>query len=224
MVTVAEPRPSLTRERILQAALAFADTRGVGSLTMRKLGDELGFEAMSLYHYVSSKSDLLDGILDLVLDEAEPPATALTWASGVRTSALSVNQALRRHPWAGALLMSAAGLRPRRLKYMDSLLGRLREAGFPADAAYHAYHVLDGFIFGFSLWQTTHTYTDDEVAHMAAAFATAISADAYPHLAEHGTQHFEPGPVHDVDAFEVGLDLVLDGLTKNLAAVTQSPS
>jgi Tetracyclin repressor-like, C-terminal domain len=135
-----------------------------------------------------------------------------------------VNQALRRHPWAGALLMSAAGLRPRRLKYMDSLLGRLREAGFPADAAYHAYHVLDGFIFGFSLWQTTHTYTDDEVAHMAAAFETAISADAYPHLAEHGTQHFEPGPVHDVDAFEVGLDLVLDGLTKNLAAVTQSPS
>jgi AcrR family transcriptional regulator len=224
MVTVAEPRPSLTRERILQAALAFADTRGVGSLTMRRLGDELGFEAMSLYHYVSSKSDLLDGILDLVLDEAEPPATALNWASGVRNSALSVNQALLRHPWAGTLLMSPAGLRPRRLKYMDSLLGRLREAGFPADAAYHAYHVLDGFIFGFSLWQTTHTYTDDEVAHMAAAFESAISADAYPHLAEHGAQHFEPGPVHDVDAFEVGLDLILDGLTKNLAAVTPSPS
>ena len=222
MVKVAESRPSLNRERILHAALAFADTRGVGSLTMRKLGDELGFEAMSLYHYVSSKSDLLDGILDKVLDETEPPATDLTWAPAVRASALSVNQALRRHPWACTLLTTHAGLRPARLRYMDSLLGRLREAGFPADSTYHAYHVLDGFIFGFSLWQTTHTYTDAEVSHMAAVFETAITADSYPHLLEHGTQHFEPGPVHAVDAFEVGLDLILDGLTKNLKAAPRT--
>src|SRR3954467_3131676 len=110
MVTVPESRMSLNRERILRSALAFADTRGVGSLTMRKLGDELGFEAMSLYHYVSSKGDLLDGILDLVLDETEPPAADVGWASAVRTSALSVNQALRRHPWAVTLLTSPAGL------------------------------------------------------------------------------------------------------------------
>src|SRR4051794_5608341 len=122
MVTVPESRPSLNRERILQAAVAFADTRGVDLLTMRRLGDDLGFEAMSLYHYVSSKGDLLDGILDLVLDETEPPATGLMWAAAVRTSALSVNQALRRHPWAGPLLMSSGGLRPARLRYMDSLL------------------------------------------------------------------------------------------------------
>jgi AcrR family transcriptional regulator len=224
MVTVPEPRPSLNRERILQAALTYADTRGVGPLTMRRLGDELGFEAMSLYHYVSSKADLLDGILDLVLDETELPATGLTWAAEVRTSALSVNQALRRHPWAGTLLMSSAGLRPARLRYMDSLLGRLRQAGFTADSAYHAYHVLDGFIFGFSLWQTTHTYTDDEVTHLAAAFETAISANSYPHLAEHGTQHFQPGPVHDVDPFEQGLDLILDGLTKDLNAMAPTPA
>ena len=224
MVTVPESRPSLNRERILQAAVAFADTRGVDLLTMRKLGDDLGFEAMSLYHYVSSKGDLLDGILDLVLDETEPPATGLMWAAAVRTSALSVNQALRRHPWAGPLLMSSGGLRPARLRYMDSLLGRLRQAGFPTDAAYHAYHVLDGFIFGFSLWQTTHTYTDEEVTHMAAAFETAISTDAYPRLAEHGTQHFEPGPVHEVDPFELGLDLILDGLTKDLKAVARTSS
>lgn len=224
MAKVPESRPSLNRERILQAALAFADSRGVGPLTMRKLGDELGFEAMSLYYYVSSKGDLLDGILDLVLDETEPPATGAMWADAVRTSALSVNHSLRRHPWAGTLLTSPSGLRPARLRYMDSLLGRLRQAGFSADSAYHAYHVLDGFIFGFSLWQTTHTYTDDEVTHMAASFEAAISADSYPHLAEHGTQHFEPGPVHGVDPFEVGLDLILDGLAKQVGAVVPSPS
>jgi AcrR family transcriptional regulator len=224
MVTVAEPRPGLNRERILQAALAFVDNHGVGGLTMRRLGDELGFEAMSLYHYVSSKGDLLDGILDLVLDETEPPVTEREWASAVRISAVSVNQALRRHPWAGALLTSSAGLRPARLRYMDSLLGRLRQAGFPADATYHAYHVLDGFIFGFSLWQTTHTYTDEEVTHLAAAFETAISSDAYPHLAEHGTQHFQPGPIHEVDPFELGLDLILHGLTKDLKTVARTSS
>jgi AcrR family transcriptional regulator len=207
-----EPRLTLTRERILHAALDLADESDVESITMRKLAHELGFEAMSLYYYVSSKDDVLDGILDLVLGECELPSAAGDWDEAIRSSAISVNQALRRHAWAGALVMAPGRLRPARLHYMDSLLGRLRDAGFPAGTTYHAYHVLDGHIFGFSLWQTSHTYTAAEYSDMAAMFARAIPVDEYPYLHEHGEQHFAGDHLDEVSAFELGLDFILEGL------------
>jgi AcrR family transcriptional regulator len=214
MAAQPEPRVPLTRERIMRAALALADETGIESLTMRKLGRGLGFEAMSLYNYVANEDDLLDGILDLVLDETEPPATTGDWAAAVRASANSVHDALRRHSWAGGLLMSPGRIRPARLRYMDSLLGRLREAGFSAETTYHAYHVLDGHIFGFSLWEGSHSYTAEEASEMAAMFERSITADDYPYLREHGEQHFAEGPHREVSAFEFGLDLILDGLRK----------
>src|SRR4051794_1686200 len=100
MATDATPRLPLTRERILRSALELADDGGVQSLTMRKLGQALGFEAMSLYNHVANKDDLLDGILDLVLAETTPPSPEQEWDAAVRTSAISVHDALRRHPWA----------------------------------------------------------------------------------------------------------------------------
>src|SRR4051812_34756550 len=169
MAKTPAPRLGLSRNRILRAALDVADAEGVESLTMRRLGESLGFEAMSLYHYVSNKDDLLDGILDLVLDEVRPPSDEGGWTGSVRASAISVHRALRRHPWACTVLASPARLRPERLRYMDLLLGRLRAAGFTAETTYHAYHVLDGFIFGFSLWEAGHTYTEAETSAMAAA-------------------------------------------------------
>jgi|SRR5215212_6771371 len=214
MATKTRPRLPLNRDRILRAALELADEDGIESLTMRKLGQVLGFEAMSLYNYVANKDDLLDGVIDLVLDETELPATAGDWHAAIRSSAVSVNQALRRHPWACALLMSPDRVRPARFRYMDSLLGRLREAGFSADTTYHAYHVIDAHIFGFSLWQTSHSYTPAEVSNMVASFAKMIPEDEYPHLYEHAQQHFTDGPHRDVSAFEFGLDLILDGLKK----------
>ena len=223
MVDTSKPRLGLTRDRILRAALDLADTEGVGSLTMRRLGESLGFEAMSLYHYVSNKDDLLDGILDLVLDESHPPSDGKDWTGSVRDSAISVHRALQRHPWACTILSSPARLRPARLRYMDSLLGRLRAVGFSAETTYHAYHVLDGFIFGFSMWEANHTYTDAETSAMAAAFSSKVSADSLPHLVEHGEQHFSPGPIHDVSAFEFGLDLILNGLVDTLEGHSRSP-
>src|SRR3954454_22934009 len=121
-------RKPLSRERILAAALEVVDEQGIEALSMRKLGQALGYEAMSLYNYVANKDDLLDGILDLVLAESELPSPAGAWDTAVRTSAVSVHQALRRHPWAATLLMTPGHIRPARLRYMDSLLGRLREA------------------------------------------------------------------------------------------------
>jgi len=209
-------RLPLSRDRILRAALELVDDAGIESLTMRKLGQVLGFEAMSLYNHVANKDDVLDGIVDLVLAETEPPAPGGDWETAVKTSAVSVHELLRDHNWAAKLLMSPERIRPARLRYMDSLLGRLRKAGFSADTTYHAYHVLDGFIFGFSLWETSHTYTAEQVTDFVAKFAQVITPDQYPYVHEHGQQHMNEGPHRDVSAFEFGLDLILDGLKRAL--------
>jgi AcrR family transcriptional regulator len=207
-------RAPLTRERILRAALELADAGGLEALSMRRLGDALGYEAMSLYNHVANKDDVIHGLLDLVLAETAPPAPQGGWDAAVRASAISVHEALRRHPWACAPLMAPSRIGPARLRYMDALLGRLREAGFSAETTYHAYHVLDGHIFGFSLWAAGHTYDSAEAAGFAAAFDRLIPADEYPYLHEHGRQHLDEGAHHEVSAFAFGLDLILDGLRR----------
>jgi AcrR family transcriptional regulator len=185
---------------------------------MRKLARTLGFEAMSLYNYVANKDDVIDGILDLVLAETELPSTEAPWDEAIRSSAISVHAALRRHPWACTLLISSAHIRPGRLHYMDALLGRLRQAGFDADATYHAYHVLDGHISGFTLWESSHSISPAETADLVERFEEFVPRDIYPELNEHARQHFAEGPHHDVSAFEFGLDLILDGLRTIRAA------
>ncbi len=207
-------RAPLSRERILQAALALVDEGGIDSLSMRKLGQKLGFEAMSLYNHVENKDDVIDGILDLVLAEGELPSANGVWDAAVRESAMSVHAALQRHPWACALVMAPGHIRPARMDYMNALLGRLREAGFSADETYHAYHVLDGHIFGFSLYETSHAYTDEDAAEFAANLDEILPVDKYPHLNEHGRQHLTEGPHQEVSAFAFGLELILDGLRK----------
>jgi AcrR family transcriptional regulator len=213
-----EARTPLNRDRILDAALHLADESGADAVTMRRLGDELGFEAMSLYRHVANKNDLLNGMLDLVLTEWQPPDGKGDWAESIRTSARSVHDALRRHPWAAQLLMSGSHIRPARLRYMEGLLRRLRDAGFDADTTYSVYHLLDGYIFGFSLWEIAYTTIplDDEAV---TKLMKTIPWDEYPHLAGHKDQHMSDGPHRDAKAFEVGLDLILAGLEKMLAGV-----
>jgi AcrR family transcriptional regulator len=210
----AEARLPLSRDRILETALALVDEGGLDALSMRKLGQALGFEAMSLYNHVANKDEVVNGILDLVLAEGEPPAASGEWDAAIRASAISVHHALRRHPWAPAIVMAPGRIRPARLDYMDSLLGRLREAGFSAESTYHAYHALDGHIFGFSLYEASHSFGDEDAAELAEAFDRLIPAEKYPYLREHGEQHLGEGPHHDVSAFEFGLDLILDGLRR----------
>jgi len=217
MAAEPEPRLPLSRERILRAALALADESGIESLTMRKLGQELGFEAMSLYNHVANKDDVLNGILDLVLAETEAPSPVGEWDAAVRASAISVHDALRRHPWSGSLVMAPERIRPARFQFMDRLLGRIREAGFSAEQTYHAYHALDGHIFGFSLWELGHSsYSATDISSFVSRVSEIIPPDVYPYLHEHAHQHLTDGPLHDVSAFEFGLDLILDGLRKLL--------
>ena len=210
---MATTRKPLSRERILAAALALADEQGIEALSMRRLGHALGFEAMSLYNHVANKSDLLDGILDLALAEMEPPAPD-GGLPAIRRSAVAAHEALQRHPWAAHLLMLPERVRPARLRYMEALLACLRGAGFSADTTYHAYHVVDAHIVGFSLWQASHTAAPAEFEDMREWFERMIPVERFPYLHEHGLQHLNDGPHRAVSAFEFALDLLLESLGK----------
>jgi len=210
MATVRKP---LSRERILTAALELVDEQGIDALSMRKLGQALGYEAMSLYNHVSNKDDVLDGILDLVLAEMKPPDVNGGLAA-IRTSSLAAHEALKRHPWAAGRLMGSGGIRPARIEFMDALLGALRNAGFSAETTYHAYHVLDAHIIGFSLWQASHGQIPAEIDDVRAFVDRMVPPAIYPHLHEHAMQHLEDGPHQDVPAFEYGLDLLLESLER----------
>jgi AcrR family transcriptional regulator len=206
-------RKPLSRERILAVAVELVDEQGIDALSMRKLGQSVGYEAMSLYNHVANKDDLLDGILDLVLAEMEPPDPA-GGLTGIRASALSAHEALKRHPWAANMLMSPARIRPARIAYMEALLASLRGAGLSADTTYHAYHVIDAHIIGFSLWASTHGKMPEHIEDARAWFEEMIPVAALPYLHEHGLQHLDEGPHHDVSAFEFALDLLLGGLER----------
>jgi len=212
-----ETRIPLSRDRVLATALELADSGGAEAVTMRRLGEELGFEAMSLYGHVANKHDLLDGMLDLVLAEWELPDRDGEWSEAIRASARSVHDALRRHTWAARLLMTGAHIRPARLRYMECLLGRLRDAGFDADTTYRVYHLLDGYIFGFTLWEIAYTAMPVD-SDFAEKLMASIPWEELPHLTEHRDQHLSEGPHRDASAFEAGLDLILDGLQETLAS------
>ena len=212
--STAPRREPLTRERVLEAAMRLADDGGIESLTMRRLGQALGVEAMSLYNHVANKEDILGGLVALVLAEAELPTATDDWEAAVRRLAISTHEALKRHTWACALIMSSAAARPRRVRYMESLLGQLREAGFSADQTYHAYHVLDSHILGFTLWQAGHAIDGRDLAQFAESFFKQYPPEQYPYLGEHAEQHFTGSAEGDVTAFELGLDFILDGLKR----------
>jgi AcrR family transcriptional regulator len=213
--TSAEPRAPLSRDRVLRAAVRLADEGGFESLTMRKLGQELGVHAMSLYNHVANKDDLRDGIVDLVMSEIEVPSAGVDWKAAIRRSSISAHEVLLRHPWACSLMMRTTGVGQARLQWMESLLGTLRQAGFSANLTHHAYHALDSHITGFTLWQVTFPFDgQQELVGMAEAFLRDLPVDQYPRVAEHVEEHLaEPDP-DDPSEFEFGLDLILDGLER----------
>jgi AcrR family transcriptional regulator len=210
----ADRRVPLTRERVLEAAIALADEGGLESLSMRKLGQALGVEAMSLYNHVANKEDILDGIADQVLTQIELPRAGADWETAIWRCATSAHDALTAHAWACNLIMSNPRILPSRLRYIDSVLGCLREAGFSAAATFHGYHALDSHILGFTLWEAGHSVSDEDMAGIL-AFVPQLSASGYPYLAEHAEQHF--AGIDDQDEFEFGLRLIVDGLRRELA-------
>jgi AcrR family transcriptional regulator len=208
-----EPRVPLNRERVFQAAVVLADERGLESLTMRALGEQLGVEAMSLYHYVANKDELLDGMVEVVFSEIELPTTDVDWKTAMRRRAISTREALARHRWAVGVLQSRMSPGPANFRLVNAVLGCLREAGFPVENAVHAYSVQDAYIYGFALQEKTLPVdTPGELAEAAESMRRQFSADEYPHLAETITEHVTRPGYDFADEFEFGLDLILDGL------------
>jgi AcrR family transcriptional regulator len=193
--------------------MKLADKGGIEALSMRKLARELGVEAMSLYNHVANKDDLVAGILDLVASEFELPRNGTDWKTAMRQSAISAHDALSRHPWAASVWMSAREPSPVRLRYADAVLRSFREGGFPEDLTYHAFHILQNHILGFTLQELNFPFDREELKKLAATFLRDFPADEYPDLAEHIRQHVEPDEQHE-GAFAFGLDLILDGLER----------
>jgi AcrR family transcriptional regulator len=208
-------RLTLTRERVLRAAIGLADRDGIESLSMRNLGAKLGIEAMSLYNHVRNKEDMLDGMVDVVFSEIDLPPSGADWRTAMRRRAISLHQVLLRHPWANGLMESRANPGSATLRHHDAVLGSLRRAGFSVEMAAHAYSILDGYIYGFTLTELTLPFRKPgEVAEVAGNILEGFRTGEYPHLAEMALDRaMKPGYKYG-DEFEYGLDLILDGIQR----------
>lgn len=212
---IADSRPPLSRERVLEAAIVLADAGGIESLSMRKLAGALGVEAMTLYYYVANKDEILSAIVDMVVSEFELPDPEADWKVAIRRTAISAFEVLQRHPWAASLMLHRTAVSTARLRYMDAILGSLRRGGFSADLTDHAYHALDSHIMGFTLWVVSMNLgTEEDLAAMAEQFLRELPIDDVPNLAEHIQQHMKPRDPNDEGDFAFGLDLILDGLQR----------
>ncbi len=210
---MADVRTRLSRERVLAAAVAFADERGIESLTMRKLGEALGVEAMSLYNHVANKDELLDGMVDIVFSEVGLPSGEVDWKTAMRRRAVSARQVLSRHRWAIGLMESRTSPGPATLRHHDAVIGCLRGAGFSVAMAAHAFSLLDSYVYGFALQEATLPFdTAEQTAEVAEMILSGLQPDQYPHLTELAVEHvLKPGYDYG-NEFEFGLDLILDGL------------
>jgi len=208
----------------VQAAVALALRDGIESVSMRKLADELGAGAMSLYHYVPNKEQLLDGMVDIVFSEIELPSTDVDWKTAMRKRAISTREVLNRHRWAVGLMESRRTPGPASLRLHDAVLGCLREGGFSIELTIQAYSVQDAYIYGFAL-QEKHIPFDTaeegaavaeaqmrEFAELAEERQFAALAEEFPYLAEVVAGHVAKVGYDFAAAFEYGLDLILDAL------------
>ncbi len=212
--TTTQVRTPLTRDRVLHAAIDLADQSGIESLSMRKLGQALGVEAMSLYNHVANKDDILNAIVEIVESDIELPSVGVDWKAALRRTAMSAHDAFERHPWAASLSLSTTGERPGRWRYMNAVLGCLREAGFSAGATDLAYHALESHISGFTLWASQLQVDEAELPDLAEKFLADLPVDELPYLVEHVHQHLRERDLGDEGAFAFGLDLILDGLER----------
>lgn len=207
----------LSRERVLDAAIRVADEGGVQSLSMRKVAAELKVEAMSLYHHVANKDEILDGVVDALFAKIELPDPDAHWKDAMRIRAASARSVLAAHPWALGLMESRGTPGPSMPTHHNAVLGALRSGGFSVAMSAHAFTLIDSFIFGFVIQEANLPFD------ASGSFDEAIDeldlqamAEAAPHLVELATEHvLQPG-YSFADEFDFGLDLILDALERQL--------
>jgi AcrR family transcriptional regulator len=208
-----QTRTPLSRERVVRAAIAMADEGGIEALSMRKLADELGVKAMSLYNHVENKDDLVNSIVDAAWAEIAPPDEEADWKTQIRELAVSAHETMLRHPWASSSRMRGMP-GSARLRYGDSLLGAFRNAGFSKELTYHVYHIVESYIIGFTMQVENYRNVDEgDFADVIARFRRGEFQAEFPHFSEHALQHIDEEH-SDVNAFVLGLDLMLDGVER----------
>ncbi|WP_104081677.1 TetR/AcrR family transcriptional regulator [Cryobacterium sp. Y11] len=203
----------LSKQRVVVEAVRLADREGVDGLSMRRLAGALGAGAMSLYHYVASKEELLDAMVDLVFEEIELAPEGTDWQSAMRRRAISARQVLARHPWAIGLMESRTSAGPANLRHHEAVTACLRKAGFPVLMATHANWLLDSYVYGFALHAASVPFdTTDEFADMAEnVFLPQLPPDEFPYLNESAAALIAAG-YDPAEEFIFGLDLVLAAL------------
>ncbi len=219
-----EPRAPLSRERVLHAAVRVADESGLAAITMRRLAEEVGAEAMSLYYHVAKKEEVLDGVVDVivreineVVDAIDLPSAGADWKKAVRQRVLSAREVLLRHPWATGLFESRTTTSMEVLRYYDALLGLMRDGGFSFDQAHHAMHALGSRALGFSqeLFSPTGTgATAPDAATLESMAASLPNLTGMLKEIVHDDPDSTLGWCDDQAEFEFGLDLLLDGLDR----------
>lgn len=216
-------RLPLDRARVAGAGVELADACGLERLSMRSLAAELGVEAMSLYNHVASKDDLLDAMVDLVMREIAVPEPDAPWREALRQRAITSRAAYARHPWAPRLIDTRPSSGPVRLASFDATIGCLRHAGFSHALTVHALSTLDAFVHGFAAHRlhVAQAEVPDDVG-MAEALDRWLPAERYPHLSSLVREHVLVGGYDEEEAFAFGLELVLDGLERSVAAARAS--
>ena len=231
-------RAGLTRDRVSRAAVDLADQRGIEALTMRNLAQQLGVEAMSLYHHVADKNEVLDGMVDVVVSEindrvtdAETPTDGADpgWKAAVRHRILTAREVLLDHPWAPGVIASRTTMSPIVMRHYDSLMGLFRSGGVSVSLVHHAMHALGSRALGFTQELYAPQNDQDDPGMDVAAIMRGELATSYPHVTEIAV--IESGN-HDKDStlgwcddqveFEFGLDVLLDGLERLHNAGTSS--
>ncbi len=215
-------RQRLTRERVVHAAVELADEIGVPALTIRKLATHLGVKPMSIYNHVAHKEEILDAMVDVVFGEIERPPSGMHWREAIRARCASARSVLASHPWATPLLESRTSPGPQNLGHHDAVLACFRDAGFSLSLTAHAYAAIDSYIYGFAIQEASLPATDGEdMADLVDSMMDAL--EGLPHLRELATEHVLLPGYDFCDEFDFGLDLVLDGLERALAAERERP-
>lgn len=208
-------RVPLTRERVVAAAVELADSEGIDAVSMRRVGQVLGVEAMSLYNHVANKDDLVTAMVDAVAGEWELPGEG-PWRPSLESAAHAATRSIARHPWSASLMLTADHVGPNRLAFMDRVLFVLRTAGFSPEMVHLAFHALDSHIVATALRAVAYAATPEEEAVSGRAFVDSLPEGAYPHLVEHIEWHAISGEAEYTE-FEFGLKLILDALDASLS-------
>jgi AcrR family transcriptional regulator len=193
--------------------MELADEIGIDAMTIRRLAETLDVGAMTIYHHVPSKDEIIDGMVEIVFAEIEKPPADVDWKVAMRQRCISARQVLNRHPWAAPLMESRTSPGPANLGHHEAVIGCLRTGGLSIAMAAHAYAILDSFVYGFAFEEATLPVGGGEgFAEVAEQIAAHFPSDVYPNLAEMTFEHvLKPGYAFG-ESFEFGLDLIIRGL------------